>query len=184
MQVIAITVTEYTVFQTGEGEEGVEVDVISEDTTSYAIGAALSEERAAQLVADFCRARPPTNDGAEEGSEEVRPVAHVSLSCVELGAPLSPSGPLWWAHVSEDPDPASVLAQIRSKREPRKEAPPPDPSVLWEGDLDGQRVRVRRMDEQSLLAERLVRSGTSWAPTDDREAMHAFEAALVAREAR
>jgi hypothetical protein len=121
MQIIAITVTEYTDFEVRENdaEDGLEVHVhvLDEDATcTHVVGAALSEERAAQLIADFCRARPPTDDGSGE-CEEVRPVAHVSLSCVELGAPLSQSGPEWWAHVSEDPDPASVLEQIRSKRE-------------------------------------------------------------------
>ena len=122
MKVIVISVTEYTEFQVlPDGE----VDVVSEDTTSYVIGSCLGggtpedDEQAAALVAGFFRDRPPTCDGIEDGEEEVCPVAHVSLSCVELGAPLSQSGAEWWAHVSEDPDPASVLAQIRSKRETR-----------------------------------------------------------------
>jgi hypothetical protein len=119
MKVIMITLTEYTSFAVARSEDGAEVDVLDEDaTTTYAVGAAEGEEEAARLIADLCRARPPTNDGSGD-EEEVCPIAHISLSCVELGAPLSPSGAIWWAHVDEDPDAASVLRQVRSKREAR-----------------------------------------------------------------
>ena len=62
--------------------------------------------------------------------------------------------------------------------------PSPDP-VLWEGELDGRTVRVRRLDEHALVAEEgltggLYQEGT-WAATDDETAMRAFEAAILAR---
>jgi hypothetical protein len=80
-----------------------------------------------------------------------------------------------------DTPPLSRARRVLSALEAAARTPPPDP-VLWEGTLDGQRVRVRRLDEHALLAEHLVLApGTVWAATDDEFAMRAFEAALLAR---
>lgn len=49
--------------------------------------------------------------------------------------------------------------------------------MLWSGESEGGELRVRRLDEHNLIAER--RSGTAWEATDDETAARAYETAII-----
>jgi hypothetical protein len=72
--------------------------------------------------------------------------------------------------------------ELEAASERAREAGRPNP-VVWEGELDGQLLRVRRLDEHSLLTEQAVSGGLhsegSWAATDDGTAMRAYERAYL-----
>lgn len=87
METIVITLCEYRDW--GREDDGT-VAIADEDATmATVVGCASSPEEAAGLIADFCRARPPVDDGYEDGHEEVLPISHFTLNAVRAGAPLS-----------------------------------------------------------------------------------------------
>ncbi len=189
MEIITITLSEYTDW--GRDDAGAVVVHDEEATTSAVVGCATTTEEAAAMIAAFCRARPPVDDGWEEGHEEVLPVSHFTLNAVTLLAPLS-AGQSWWAHVGESGDAEAVLELISMARETPehpllgREVASSDAvldvvrdPVLWSGETEGGEFRVRRLDEHTLIAEHAEPGAQAWSATDDETAAQVYEMAII-----
>lgn len=62
-------------------------------------------------------------------------------------------------------------------------APSPPGEFVWAGHVDGKSVRVRRAAPDALVVEEHLQ-GRDWAACDDELALHAYEAALLAKAGR
>jgi hypothetical protein len=120
MNVITITLSEFTDWE--PGEDGTVIVLDDDSTTETVVGCSAMPEEAAAVIAAFCRDRPDADDGSESG-EEVLPVSHFTLHCVAIGAPLS-AGASWWAHVPPRERAEDALKDILAGRASSSATPP------------------------------------------------------------